>query len=113
MVPPDRPRESQEVDEIVPFAVIVQSTMSNDKKMVVWVSEPSVVCARVKAFLDARGYEYEAIEVDGDSVRERMLRETGKTTCPLVVVGEVIVGGFDETEAADRSGELGKLVATT
>jgi glutaredoxin 3 len=101
------------VDEIVPFVGIVQSTMSDDNKMVVWVSEPSVVCARVKAFLDARGYEYEAIEVDRDSVRERMLRETGKTTCPLVVVGEVIVGGFDETAAADRSGELRRLVATT
>jgi hypothetical protein len=42
-----------------------------------------------------------------------MLKETGKTTCPLVVVGEVIVGGFEETAAADRSGELRRLVATT
>ena len=87
--------------------------MNNDNKMVVWVSEPSVVCARVKAFLDARGYEYEAIQVDDDDVRERMLRETGKMTCPVVVVGEVIVGGFEETAAADRSGELRRLVATT
>jgi glutaredoxin 3 len=87
--------------------------MSNDNQMVVWVSEPSVVCARVKAFLDARGYEYEAIQVDDDNARERMLKETGRTTCPLVVVGEVIVGGFEETAAADRSGELRRLVATT
>jgi glutaredoxin len=87
--------------------------MSNDNKVVVWVSEPAMVCARVKAFLDARGYEYEAIQVDDDNLRERMLKETGRTTCPLVVVGDVIVGGLEETTAADRSGELRRLVATT
>jgi glutaredoxin 3 len=87
--------------------------MSNDNKMVVWVTEPSVVCARVKAFLDARRYEYETIQVDDDDLRERMLKQTGKTTCPLVVIGDVIVGGLEETEAADRSGELRRLVATT
>jgi glutaredoxin 3 len=87
--------------------------MSNDKKMVVWVSEPAMVCARVMALLDAHGYEYEAIQVDDDALRERMLRETGRTTCPLVVVGDVIVGGFEETARADRSGELRRLVATT
>jgi glutaredoxin len=70
------------------------------------------MCARVKAFLDARGYEYEAIQVNDDNIRERMLKETGRTTCPLVVVGEVM-GGFEETAAADRAGELRKLVATT
>jgi glutaredoxin 3 len=87
--------------------------MSNDNKIVVWVSEPSVVCARVKAFLDARGYDYKSIQVNDDNARERMLKETGRTTCPLVVVGQVIVGGFEETAAADRSGGLRRLVATT
>jgi glutaredoxin len=78
----------------------------------VWISEHSTVCARVNASLDARGFEYEAIQVDDDDLRERMLKETGRTTCPLVVVGEVIVGGLEETAAADRWGELRRLVAT-
>jgi hypothetical protein len=30
-----------------------------------------------------------------------------------LVVGQAIVGGFEETAAADRSGELRRLVATT
>ena len=84
----------------------------NTNKMTVWVSEPSVVCARVKAFLDERGYAYEAIQVDSDATRRRMLEETGHMTCPLVVVGEEIVGGLEATVEADRSGRLRALTGT-
>ena len=78
--------------------------------LVVWVSEPSVVCARVLALLDKRGYEYRRVQVSTDEDRTRMFQETGMMSCPLVVAGGVIVGGFAETDQADKSGRLRELL---
>jgi glutaredoxin len=78
--------------------------------LVVWVSEPAVVCARVLALLDKRGYEYRKVQVTTDEDRVRMFEETGRMSCPLVVAGGVIVGGFAETDQADRSGRLRELL---
>ena len=78
--------------------------------LVVWVSEPSVVCARVLALLDKRGYEYRRVQVATDEDRTRMFHETGMMSCPLVVAGGVIVGGFAETDQADKSGRLRELL---
>jgi glutaredoxin len=76
-------------------------------ELVVWVSEPAVVCARVLALLDKRGYGYRKIQVSTDQDRTRMFEETGMMSCPLVVAGGVGVGGFVE---ADKSGRLRALL---
>jgi glutaredoxin len=81
-------------------------------ELVVWFSRPSVPCALVLSYLDYHGYDYRAIEVTTDEDRSRMFRETGRRSCPLVVAGDVIVGGFVETYSADRSGLLRELLAT-
>jgi glutaredoxin len=78
--------------------------------LVVWVSEPSVLCAGVLSLLDKRGYEYRKVQVTTDQDRTRMFRETGMMSCPLVVAGGVIVGGFEETDQADQSGRLRELL---
>jgi glutaredoxin len=78
--------------------------------LVVWVSEPSVVCARVLALLDKRGYTYQRIQVTTAEDRDRMFRETGVMSCPLVVAGGVLIGGFAETDHADRTGRLRELL---
>jgi glutaredoxin len=78
--------------------------------LVVYVSEPSVVCARVLALLDRRGYKYRRVQVTTDEDRARMFQETGRMSCPLVVAGGVVVGGLDETVKADKSGRLRELL---
>lgn len=78
--------------------------------LVVWVSEPSVLCAGVLALLDKRGYEYRKVQVTTDEDRARMFEETGMMSCPLVVAGSVIVGGLEETDRADKSGRLRELL---
>ena len=42
-----------------------------------------------------------------------MMEETGMASCPVVFVGDVLVGGFAETVEADRSGRLRELIAAT
>jgi glutaredoxin len=79
-------------------------------ELVVWVSEPAVVCARVLALLDERGYEYRKVQVATDEDRTRMVHETGVMSCPLVVAAGVTIGGFAETDQAIKSGRLRELL---
>jgi glutaredoxin len=79
-------------------------------EIVAWVSEPSAVCARVLALLDKRGYQYRKVQVTTDGDRARLLQETGMTSCPVVVAGGVVIGGFAETDEADKSGRLRELL---
>ena len=87
-----------------------QPTPPTTGELVVWVSEPSVVCAAVLALLDKRGYEYRKVQITTEEDRARMFQETGRMSCPLVVAGSVIVGGLEETDQADRSGRLRELL---
>jgi glutaredoxin len=82
-------------------------------ELVVWFSQPSVPCALVLSYLDKHGYEYRAVEIATDDDRTRMFQETGRRSCPLVIAGGVIVGGFAETCRADRSGLLRELLRAT
>jgi glutaredoxin len=78
--------------------------------LAVWISEPAVVCARVRALLDKRSYEYRRVQVTTVEDRTRMFQATGMTTCPLVIAGDVFIGGSAETDQADKSGRLRALL---
>lgn len=84
-----------------------------DKALVVYVSQPAApLCERVCDFLDSRGYRYEKIDVANDDDREAMRQRTGYTSCPLVMVGEQVVGKLEDAVEADRSGRLNELLST-
>ena len=77
----------------------------------VYTTDPCSFCARVKQLLDARGIEFEEINLakDPDGRRE-LLERTGMMSFPQVIVGGTLVGGFQETVRADRSGQLQALL---
>jgi glutaredoxin 3 len=69
-------------------------------------------CVRVKQLLDARGVSYDEINLARDADgRAQLAQRTGMMTFPQVLIGEELVGGFQETLAADRSGRLQQLLA--
>lgn len=69
-------------------------------------------CVRAKALLDARGLAYEEINLGRDpETRAELAQRTGMMTFPQILVGERLVGGFDDLSAADRSGRLQELVS--
>jgi glutaredoxin 3 len=69
-------------------------------------------CVRVKQLLDARDVQYEEINLARDADgRTELAERTGMLTFPQVLVGDVVVGGFDQTVIADRSGRLAELLA--
>ena len=82
--------------------------------LTVYVTRPAApLCERVCAFLEGRGYAYTTIDVVTDDDREAMRERTGYSSCPLVVIGDQIVGRLEETIEADRSGRLTDLLATS
>jgi len=80
-------------------------------QITVYTTEPCAYCTRVKQLLQSRGYEYSEINLARDpDGRSQLVSLTGMMSFPQVIVGEELVGGFDQTLAADQSGKLAELV---
>ncbi len=82
------------------------------KDVVVYTTDPSPYSARVKQLLAAREIEYTEINMARDAAgRAELVQKTGMMSFPQVIVGEELIGGFQETLAADQSGRLRELLA--
>jgi glutaredoxin 3 len=69
-------------------------------------------CVRAKALLDARGLEYEEIDLGEDPGFRATLNElTGGWTVPQIVIDDRPIGGYTELWRLDRDGRLDELVA--
>jgi len=70
-------------------------------------------CTRAKALLDAKGADYEEIDLTmgGPRRAEMIERSGGRTTVPQVFIGGKHIGGSDDLAALDRRGGLDELLA--
>jgi glutaredoxin 3 len=70
-------------------------------------------CSRAKSLLDGKGVSYHEhdITMGGPQRAEMIQRADGRTTVPQVFIGAVHVGGSDDLAAAERSGELDRLLS--
>jgi glutaredoxin 3 len=82
------------------------------REVVVYTTESCSYCTRVKMLLKAREIEFREENLAGrpEAVVE-LAERTGMMTLPQVLVGSILVGGYDETAAADQSGMLADLLA--
>ena len=82
------------------------------RDVVVYTSDHCGYCTRVKMLLRSRGIEFreENLSGDRDAIVELVAR-TGMTTLPQVMIDGVLVGGYQETAAAAKSGLLDDLLA--
>jgi glutaredoxin 3 len=64
-------------------------------------------CLAAKTLLKQNGLDYEEIRVDTDPQRQaEMVARTQRRSVPQVVVGDRLIGGYEELAAAARSGQL-------
>ena len=68
-------------------------------------------CVRAKALLDARGLDYEEIDLGEDLDRARLNELTGGWTVPQIVIDDRSIGGYTELWCLDREGRLDELLA--
>jgi glutaredoxin 3 len=79
--------------------------------VLVYTTENCPFCVRAKALLDARGVSYREMNLERDpDGRAELVKQTGMMTFPQVIIDGELVGGFQETLAADRSGRLAELL---
>jgi glutaredoxin 3 len=68
-------------------------------------------CVTAKTLLTKRGIGYEEVNLTKDpDGRAELARRTGMITFPQLVVGEETLGGLDALVAADRAGQLERLL---
>jgi glutaredoxin 3 len=78
----------------------------------VYSTEPCSFCRRVKGLLEARGVPFAEINLAKDPEgRVELARRTGMMSFPQVLVGDHLVGGYAELQAAVDSGRLDELLA--
>jgi glutaredoxin 3 len=77
----------------------------------VYTTDPCSFCLRVKQLLGARGIVFDEINLAKDPEgRAQLLQRTGMMSFPQVLIGDELVGGFQETLAADQSGRLAEML---
>ncbi len=69
-------------------------------------------CLNAKKLFDRLGVRYDEIPVDGNPALREEIRERYRwPTVPVIVIGDRMVGGFDDVSQLERTGELAKLLA--
>ncbi|HEX4035853.1 MAG TPA: glutaredoxin domain-containing protein [Solirubrobacteraceae bacterium] len=80
-------------------------------KITVYTTEPCGYCRQAKALLNKRGLEFDEINLAMDAEgRSELASRTGMMTFPQVIIGDELLGGFDQLLSADRSGRLSELL---
>ena len=83
------------------------------KKITMYSGDPCPYCGAAKALLKSKNIEIEEFDIwkDAAKAKEMLQRTNGKRTIPQMFIGEHYVGGNDDLQALNRSGELDKLLS--
>ncbi len=82
------------------------------KTVTVYTTDMCPFCVGAKKLLERRGIPFEEINLARDSdARATLTQITGMFTFPQIVIDGSSIGGFNELRAADRAGQLDKLLA--
>jgi glutaredoxin 3 len=80
-------------------------------KVKVYSTQTCPYCHMAKNYLEAKGVEFEDIDVSADSeAASEMVEKTGQMGVPVIEIDGKCVVGFDEPKIADllKSGSKGK-----
>jgi glutaredoxin 3 len=78
----------------------------------VYTTEPCSFCNRVKGLLRSRGADYTEVNLAKDPEgRAELVRRTGMMSFPQVLIGDQLIGGYAEVQAAADDGRLDEILA--
>jgi glutaredoxin 3 len=82
------------------------------RSITVYTTDHCSRCVAAKMLLCRRGLGFDEVNLAKDpDGRRALLERTGMVTFPQILIGEQVIGGFDELRAADREGRLSELLA--
>jgi len=86
---------------------------ASNKPVLMYSSSTCGYCGAARMLLTKKGVDFEDVLIDNDSEkRAEMLARTNRRSVPQIFVRDTHVGGFDELNALNLSGELDTLLAT-
>jgi len=82
------------------------------KKITMYSGDPCPYCAAAKALLKSKNLEIEEFDIwkDPEKAKEMIKRTNGAKTIPQIFVGDHYIGGNEQLQDKNRSGELDKLL---
>lgn len=81
------------------------------KKITVYSTQVCPYCVSAKRLLEKKGLEYQEIMIDKDpEQRAIMVQKAQRTSVPQIFIDDFHVGGFDDLNALNQSGELDKIL---
>jgi glutaredoxin 3 len=81
------------------------------RPVTVYTDEICALCHSVENLLNVRDIPYEKVMVNvGTDAYDALVAKTGLKSLPQVFVGSVLLGGYQETLAADQAGMLADLL---
>ncbi len=85
--------------------------MNEKPRIRIYGSDYCGYCVAARMLLDRKGLRYEDIPVGtDDESRKIMEKESGGRTIPQIFIDDVPIGGFDELNAMNMSGELDRML---
>ena len=83
------------------------------KKITMYSGNPCPFCAAAKALLKTKDVQIEEFDIwkDPTKAKEMLQRTNGARSIPQIFIGDYHLGGNDQLQAANKSGELDKLLA--
>ena len=81
------------------------------RPVTVYSDEICTLCHSVENLLNVREIPYEKIMVEeGTDAYDELVERTGMKSLPQVFIGSMLLGGYQETLAADQAGMLADLL---
>jgi glutaredoxin 3 len=81
------------------------------RPVTVYSDEICTLCHSVENLLNVREIPYEKVMVqEGTDAYEQLVGRTGMKSLPQVFIGSLLLGGYQETLAADQAGMLDDLL---
>ncbi len=76
-----------------------------EKKVTVFTTPTCMYCNMLKAYLDDKGVEYEAVDVSTNQEKARYIAEkTGQLGVPVTEIDGTFIIGFDQPQIAELLG---------
>ncbi|MCB9556743.1 MAG: glutaredoxin 3 [Deltaproteobacteria bacterium] len=86
--------------------------MSEQARIKIYTTRYCGYCHAAKALLERKGVAFEEVDATDDpSMRQEAATLSGRRTVPQIFIDGRSIGGFDDLNALDRSGELDRLLA--
>ena len=83
-------------------------------KVVMYAADWCGYCARARRLLDAKGVQYEEIDVDlVPGAQAQMQERSGRSSIPQIFINDAHIGGSDDLQALDADGRLDTLLQRT